>query len=142
MTRTKDDLIIDVHSELWNDDDLDVTDRVVEVWEWLQKDLKWHHLPLKITTNDGTVTGGNGNWHMEDVPVNMKTVRDRVMHLVLEGGECWPGRIEPLALEGAYLVTMTDTEKVNNYIRLAMICWDVRKSLDELKDYINNKKLK
>ena len=102
-----------IFHEFWNDDNYDVTDKIIEVF-YLEGD--WKSLNVCIKTNDGILTQVDGKWTKTTTPVNMKQLKERVMEFLNSECSCFDD-----VWEDWYLVTMRDDMMSEEHISLAEI---------------------
>ena len=101
-------------TKLWEDDDLDVTDKKIDIWHL--KDLQWKNMGISITSNDGTVQStDDGGWELTRIPVNMKQIKERVQMFLDADLPCF----EDIPKDTRYLVTMRNDLRDINHINLA-----------------------
>jgi hypothetical protein len=109
----------------WGNDSDNPRGKIIEVWQLNRKNTKEgpiRYMHVRMSTDKDYITGGNGNWKMEPVDVDMASVEKGLRILAETGGQNWPGMIKPLALDKIYGVTRRNSED-DAFQWIAYIAW-------------------
>jgi hypothetical protein len=110
----------------WGNDYDNPRGKVIEVWKMDRKNTNEgtiQNMHLRMSTDQDYITGGNGNWRIEPVNVDMASIEKGLLILARDGGINWPGMIKPLELDKIYGVTRRDSDEDEKFVWIAYIAW-------------------